>query len=817
MRNILIIILLLCGISVPAAGQNNDSVYISGTVSDAFSRERMVGVEVCVYDNNGFFNVTHSYSDQYRSPRYGIKVPRAGKYVLGFAKNGYVNKTMVVDIPARKYMQRVTSWSAGDILLNRSREYKLGEATVTASRIMMVQRGDTIVYNAAAFQLAEGSMLDALIAQLPGAKIEKGGVITINGQFVQSLLVNGKEFFRGDPKIALDNLPAYMVKDVKAYQREPETAYLLGKRTETERKNDPWVLDVNLKRQYHQGWVANAEAAYGTDNRWLGRLFGLRFTDHSRIALYGSGNNVNNTHKPGSAGDWDDEQTPGGNVEAGQGGVMFSVDGKKTKIKFDTSLRADHKKRHDLAHTATTNFLTGNNTYGRSTADSRTKEAKVNWDARLFIPFKRMAVTFEPTLSYSRTRRHSGHYASLWNSEPPAGADTLWLRGAWPEELVNATTDIARGLTKTWGAGGHLRTTFKSPLLGRAVKLHLIGSLGKTSQHDFSQYTLSTGVPAVTDYRNRYTDLPSHNYRWSAHLEYKLYRKMKYNNGVDINFLYQYAQNNQSGGRSLYRLDSLGGNWSVPGMGGRRIGSLPSTRDSLLLAADWSNTYRTSQMERTHRPDLWLTANGKWGSLSLSLPLSVVRRSIRDYRLDDFSARTAFSRRSVAFEPSVRYYAPGKVNLSVSYRRNFQPAPLSSMLEVRDDSNPLYIMEGNRHLKDAWQNDLDISFRRSKAKKSQMLSAGAGLWIQERGLGYARCYDTATGVTTVSPRNINGNWGSNASLSFEQGWEKTAASYWEQNRNSHTNIVWTSSTTTQPPLQTISQKARSTTIRLQRL
>ena len=87
----------------------------------------------------------------------------------------------------------------------------------------MVMHGDTVVYNADAFQLAEGSMLDALVERLPGVELRDNGVITHNGRPVSELLVNGKDFFRGDPTVALDNLPPYMVDKVKVYVRT--TAY----------------------------------------------------------------------------------------------------------------------------------------------------------------------------------------------------------------------------------------------------------------------------------------------------------------------------------------------------------------------------------------------------------------------------------------------------------------------------------------------------------------------------------------------------------------------------------------------------------------
>jgi hypothetical protein len=82
----------------------------------------------------------------------------------------------------------------GSILLFRD-NFQLDEVTVSATKVRMVMGKDTITYNASEFQLAQGSMLDGLIRQLPGVMLD-GDRITVNGRFVSSLLVNGEDFFK---------------------------------------------------------------------------------------------------------------------------------------------------------------------------------------------------------------------------------------------------------------------------------------------------------------------------------------------------------------------------------------------------------------------------------------------------------------------------------------------------------------------------------------------------------------------------------------------------------------------------------------------
>lgn len=119
----------------------------------------------------------------------------------------------------------------------------LGEVTVTASKLEFVHKGDTIQFNADAFELAEGSMLSALIRRLPGAELKENGQIYVNGRFVDKLLLDGKDFFKNDKLVLLQNLPAYTVKNINVYEENlPEQLARKG-------SNDPdYVMDVKLKK-----------------------------------------------------------------------------------------------------------------------------------------------------------------------------------------------------------------------------------------------------------------------------------------------------------------------------------------------------------------------------------------------------------------------------------------------------------------------------------------------------------------------------------------------------------------------------------------
>ena len=190
-------------------------------------------------------------------------------------------------------------------------EHFLDEVVVKATQVKIVYRGDTVAFNADAFNMPEGSMLDALIKQLPGVELKDDGQIFVNGRKIDNLTLNGKDFFKGDNRVMLDNLPNYMVQNVEVYEKSTDKSEWLG--IDVEQKE--FVMDVKLKREYSTGYIANASLGGGTEERYNGRLFGLRFTTNTRLALYAKLNNVNEARSPGNEGEWDPTKLNDGEID----------------------------------------------------------------------------------------------------------------------------------------------------------------------------------------------------------------------------------------------------------------------------------------------------------------------------------------------------------------------------------------------------------------------------------------------------------------------------------------------------------------------
>ena len=274
------------------------TINMVGHVKDGFTYGDVVGVKVSLLAadstvlvdslpslpiGRGTMYVAH---DLPREPR--TYIIRAAHPDYEFA---YLNYKM-------KNFGRLRRIDLPDIMMKKVWKKTLDEVEVRATRIKMVMRGDTLVYDARAFNLSAGSMLDALVRQLPGAELKTNGEIFINGRKVDYLMLNSREFFRGNNRVMLDNLPYYTVKDIKVYEKNTDLNEFLKR--EAEKKD--FVMDVNLKKEYHTGYLGHVGMGGGTNKHYATRLFGLRFTDRTRITLFANLNNINQAWTPNAGG-----------------------------------------------------------------------------------------------------------------------------------------------------------------------------------------------------------------------------------------------------------------------------------------------------------------------------------------------------------------------------------------------------------------------------------------------------------------------------------------------------------------------------------
>ena len=304
--NLLVYILLLfCCVHTSA-----QTVEIVGEVEDAFLQVPLSGVRISILNPDSTVVVDSAKvvdfidrNGKLLQVMFSAAVKAEKKdYLVRATKTGYGDVWQSVSVPS----SQISSVKIPTIKMRKERNMALNEVVVKATKVKMYYKGDTLVYDADAFKLPDGSMLDALIRQLPGVTMNDGGEIFVNGRRVDELLLGSRTFFRGNKKVLMENLPYYTVKNLKVYEKQTDKSEALGYDVEPRK----YVMDVNLKNEYNQGYIANVEAAGGTEDRWLGRGFLLGFTDRWRYALLGNVNNVNESRHIGEHGHWSPATMP---------------------------------------------------------------------------------------------------------------------------------------------------------------------------------------------------------------------------------------------------------------------------------------------------------------------------------------------------------------------------------------------------------------------------------------------------------------------------------------------------------------------------
>ena len=342
----LLLACLACWTST-AFAEKTDSLTLWGWPRDAFTMQPVIDstlAALLTLDSTVIATAVPTWSSYRPNSYFVMPIPfRSGEYILRLTNPKYLTTTKRFKIKVKK---NEDSYTIGEVKMRRKpmQSRQLNGVTITATKIKFYHKGDTLVYNADAFNLAEGSMLDALVEQLPGVELKRDGRIFLNGKQVESVLLNGKDFFRGDHSLLLDNLPAYTVKMVKFYDQRSERSEAL----QVDLNDSRFVMDVNLKREYQVGWLANAEAGGGTHRRWLGRLFALRFTPQSRLTFFANANNTHESRKPGRNGEWSPSAIGNGTSTTETAGFDYMVQDKHHRYEVEGNVNVVHNDNDAL-------------------------------------------------------------------------------------------------------------------------------------------------------------------------------------------------------------------------------------------------------------------------------------------------------------------------------------------------------------------------------------------------------------------------------------------------------------------------------------
>jgi hypothetical protein len=273
------LLLLTCFCALVSQAQKNGS--LKGILYDSVAKQPVVSATITVLQKKDSALVTFTMTDN--KGHFDITGLGNGDYRLLITHVNYHNasKQFTID-DANK------NRDLGNVIMHNTAQL-LDEVVVTAEAPPVTLIGDTVQYNAGSFKTPPNANVEQLLKKLPGVKVEKDGTVKAQGQEVKRVLVDGKEFFGTDPKIATRNLPSDAVDKVQVYDKSSDAAQLTG----FDDGNSEKTINLKLKKDKKKGLFGKVTAGGGTKDRYEGRFNVNSFKGARQLSVIGMGNNTN--------------------------------------------------------------------------------------------------------------------------------------------------------------------------------------------------------------------------------------------------------------------------------------------------------------------------------------------------------------------------------------------------------------------------------------------------------------------------------------------------------------------------------------------
>ena len=728
-------------------------VNIMGDVKDGFMKTPLTDahVSICRADSSVLVDslkmTIYMRSDKPFLAVYSAKVKTDANTVLVHAwKEGYD------DVWRRVSIGKETEVEVPTLEMRKMRELNLNEVVVKATRVKMFYRGDTIVYDATAFKLPDGSMLDALIRQMPGVTLNEAGEIFVNGRKVDELLLGSRSFMRGNKKVLMENLPYYTVQNIKVYDKQSDKSKALGYDVDPKQ----FVMDVNLKQEYQRGYIANVEGAVGTEDRWLARAFALGFSDHYRFTLLGNLNNVNETRHIGESGQWTPATMPKNMLTTRSVAGEMDYHAKEDKVK--NNLTASYTSTTDVSESRSRyeQFLQGLTPTSLTESSNRTGSRA--WNARdaftLTKPFYLYAVA-----DFRYSKNH-GAFSSMFDQ--------------WNDTLTASQRNRGFNEGKAWSGSMDAQGAFNVGKNQKHIHFHVMVQHNENESESAMRYSTRQYVNPQQNVQHNLDDISNRTTWGIASLNYG----MQLFKGVEMGLGESFYLMRIDAHDYLYHPDTL---------------LLASQIDALTAITDFNNSYdsRTNVVDNTvgisfsgkgkykMAPNSPFTINYRRWNVGISVP---IRHESLDYQrgsLDTLARQnTLFVNTSASFRHASE---SGKHDFSIHASHKRSAPNLSDRITYRDDSQPLVVKLGNPDLKSSVTSNFGIDYTNKAGRNQQQWHVGTSADFYHRQTAQSASYDPASGVYTYQPMNVKGAYRLNAKFDISRAIDKNRYWTWQTN------------------------------------
>ena len=727
---ILFVLTLLSAAQIQAQKDQKKLTVLTGKVMDSEYAEALQSCNVMVMKPDTTSMVTGNVTKNNGS--FEIKNMKPGNYVLKVSYIGYHNffRAFTIQEGQEKMNLGTMIMVPNSVML---------ESAVVKGQLPEVEvKDDTLIFNADAFKVPEGSVLEELIKKLPGAEVDDNGKITINGKTVKKILVEGKEFFSSETSMAMKNLPTEIIEKVKTYDKQSDMARITG----IDDGNEETVIDLTIKKGMKNGWFGNVDVGVGTEERYANRGMLNRFQDDlqaSLIANYGNGGRG------------------GGNTTSGQAGLNLNLD--LDELELGGNVRYGGSETDSWRRSSTENFISTNASFSNNYNKSLSHNKNAGGDLKLeWAPDSVSRLLFRPNFSFGDSDSESKGISATFNDDPyEEGIDN-------PLEQIEMITKSKRvNKNQSSSLSDNNNLSFNGSLLynrrlsnkGRNFSINLSGNYSK---NESKSYNMSDVIyyqrNDSTSLTYRYRTTPNENKSFSAGLTYS--EPIMNNVHLQLNYRYNYSKRHSDGNTfDLGHLENMRDSLYMYG-----VGFLPFNYENYL---DSELSRYTDNENHIHNIDLQLRIITSAMNMNIGVAMEPQKQKV-DYNYQGLD--TVASRNFFHISPTLnfRYRFSSQNTLNIRYRGNTSQPEITDMFNMTDTSNPLNIREGNPGLKPSFTNNLNIDYNYYDIDTRRNIVAGLTFRNTLNSISNRTEYYEETGGRRTRPENINGNW--NIGLNF---------------------------------------------------
>lgn len=659
----------------------------------------------------------------YLDGSFALKNISAGKYKLIISAVGFGDHTQWVEMKAQ------------DIRLGHIRMqeqvHHLDEVSVQGRAAEMTVKGDTIEYNTSAYQVAETATVEDLLKKMNGVEVDKEGKVTINGEEIKGVRIDGKKFFGDDVQTATKNIPAEMIDKIQVIDEKSDMAKLTGfDDDEGER-----IINLSLKKDRKKGLFGNYSGAlgadiitddggafdygnpaygataaeqtahfFGNDFRYNANLFTNLLLGESQTTILAGANNTNEI-RSGRGRGWFGGQNAG--VTASENiGINTNIDlnSKIEKKDSQTSLLlgGDATITHSNNDTRT---LSNKESYSEdATYFDRDSTVKLtnSWDAQMRLELEYQIdslnkIILRPQISYSQSHSNqSNNY--IYDRDSVRINDGYQLQESLNEEIKAAIRAI-------------YNHKFAKP--GRTITMRANISFTNTKGNTDTYAWDNILSRALVD---QYTS--SHNNAFSYSLRTS-YVEPIYGKNHFLEMVLSLSGNNRNSVKDQYSMDSVSGDYQYD----------YDFSNSLI------NNMYTEQLELNYR---WVSEKI---DLTAGARVLATQTHSKTFYGGVLARDTLYNRFN--WSPNVRFrYKFGKKEFArIIYRGNVNQPSIQQMEPVRNNSDAMNETVGNLGLNPAFRHNIFAMYSKFNQEKFSSIMVGMNANLTQDALTNNTIYD----------------------------------------------------------------------------